>query len=143
MNRSTNFYARQHICCSAYMLSPVRLSVRHTGSVSPTCSHLIESSMLPPCRPGKPDGTCVGCVTRRLRGPPSCGEELPSGETDHLCVDQDRQPARQATRPPRHPTHTCYASHHCVVRSQDGSYYRSPVSQASQTQTPGSTLQEA
>ena len=27
----TYFYARQHICYSAYMLSPVRLSLCHTG----------------------------------------------------------------------------------------------------------------
>jgi len=27
----SNFCARQHICYSAHMLSPVRLSVRHTG----------------------------------------------------------------------------------------------------------------
>jgi len=27
----SSFYARQHICYSAYMLSPVRPSVCHTG----------------------------------------------------------------------------------------------------------------
>jgi len=36
-----------------------------------------------------------------------------------------------------------HASHHGVVRPQDGPHYRSSYNQASQMQTPGSTLQKA